>query len=282
MTVISSGASSASSWGTAPPRMDRHGAGKPSFASIDSDGSGGLSQSELQSMLDKGPGGAQGSTGTSSNVSSTSTSTSTASGTSNTSTALSELFSKLDTDGDGSISQSELDTGMKPPGHGAQSQNAYASMGMDTQGFAAMMGGGMQGVGGMPPPPPPDDAGSITSAITSVLGSLDADTNSSISLSEFGLSGNAGASGATTSAATTTSGNTASTDSTRQALFDMIDSDQSGELSSTEVSAFAEQMKALFEKMQQMGAPMSTNVGAPFGAQAGDASLSFSRLSVTA
>jgi Ca2+-binding EF-hand superfamily protein len=279
MTTISSGVSSASSWGTAPPRMDRHGGGKPSFASIDTDGSGGLSQAELQSMLDKGPGGAQGSAGTSSSAGSTSTT----SGTSSTSSSLSELFSKLDTDGDGSISQSELDTGMKPPGHGAQSQNAYAGMGMDTQGFAAMMGSGMQGMGSMPPPPPPpDDAqGGINSAITSALGSLDADNNSSISLSEFGLGSTASASGSS-GVASSASSNASGTDSTRQALFDMIDSDQSGDLSSTEVSAFAEQMKALFEKMQQMGAQTNAQTNAPFVAQAGDAAVSYSSLSVTA
>jgi Ca2+-binding EF-hand superfamily protein len=213
MTTISSGISSASSWGTSTPRTDRHGGGKPSFGCTDS--------------------------------------TTATSGTEGTSTSLDDLFAKLDTDGDGSISQSELDTGMKSRGHEQQGgQNAFGSMGMDTQGFAAMMGGGM---GGMPPPPPPPDE--LASSITSALSSLDADSNSSISLSEFGLG----------DAAST------ATDSTQQALFDMIDGDKSGDLSSKEVSAFADQMKALFEKMQQMGAQV--------GAQQSSAASS---LSVTA
>ena len=49
------------------------------------------------------------------------------------------------------------------------------------------------------------------------------------------------------------SSSTSSTDDA-QALFDMIDSDKSGDLSKSEVSSFQDKMKALFDTMQQMGA----------------------------
>lgn len=226
MTTISSGISSSSGWGSMPPRTEGRG-GKPSFSNIDADSSGGLDQTELQAMLDKGPKGAQRSDGTSSTA---------ASG----STATEALFSQLDADGDGSLTEAELDQGMKPPERNSHSDqnNAFASMGMDTQGFAAMMGGGM-GMGGMPPPPPPPEGASGAS-----LSDLDSDSDGSITASEFGLSST---SGTDTSAIT-------STDSTQQSLFDLIDGDQSGELSSDEVSSFQDKMKALFDKMQQMGA----------------------------
>lgn len=230
MTTISSGISGSSSWGgMQPPRMEGRG-GKPSFSKIDTDGSGGLDKTELQSMLDKGPQGVQGSGSTD------------------------DLFSKLDSDDDGSISQSELDTGMKPPGRDdSNSQNGFGSMGMDTQSFASMMGGnmggnmgGMNGMGGMPPPPPPpsgDDSGGFS------LSALDSDQNGSITKSEFGLS-----STSSSNSTSSTSSSTSSTDEAQQALFDLIDSDKSGDISKTEVSSFQDQMKALFEKMQQMGA----------------------------
>lgn len=180
MTTISSGISSAGNWsGMPPPRMEGRGGGqKPSFSSIDTDGSGGLDKTEFTAMIEKGPEGAQGTQGSS--------------GTS--STSMDDLFSKLDADGNGSISQSELDAGMKPPGQDSQgSQNAFGNMGMDTQRFASMMGSGAS------------------------------------------------------------SSSTSSTDDA-QALFDMIDSDKSGDLSKSEVSSFQDKMKALFDTMQQMGA----------------------------
>ncbi|WP_290640067.1 EF-hand domain-containing protein [Aquabacterium sp.] len=227
MTTISSGISGSSSWGgMQPPKMEGRG-GKPSFSKIDTDGSGGLDKTELQSMLDKGPQGVQGSGSTD------------------------DLFSKLDSDGDGSISQSELDTGMKPPSRDDSTQNGFGSMGMDTQAFAAMMGGsmggsmgGMNGMGGMPPPPPPsgDDSGGFS------LSALDSDQDGSITKSEFGLS-----STSSSNSTSSTSSSTSSTDEAQQALFDLIDSDKSGDISKTEVSSFQDKMKALFEKMQQMG-----------------------------
>ncbi|HEX5354948.1 MAG TPA: EF-hand domain-containing protein [Aquabacterium sp.] len=224
MTTISSGISGSSNWGgMPPPRMEGRG-GKPSFSSIDADGSGGLDKTELQTMLDKGPQGVQGRGSTD------------------------DLFSKLDSDGDGSVSQSELDKGMKPPGHDdSSSQNGFGGMGMDTQSFASMMAagmgmGGMNGMGGMPPPPPDGDSGGFS------LSALDNDQDGSITKTEFGLSTSG------TSDSSSSSSASSSTDEAQQALFNLMDSDQSGDISKTEVSSFQDKMKALFEKMQQMGA----------------------------
>lgn len=180
MTTISSGVSGMSNWGGMPPRMEGRGGGqKPSFADIDTDSSGGLDKAELQSMLEKGPQGVQGAQGTQG------------------SSGVDDLFSKLDSDGDGTVTQTELDKGMKPPGHEHQDgQNPFGSMGMDTQGFAAMMSGG----------------------------------NSDMATG---------------------------TDDAQEALFGMMDEDQSGDVSKTEFTAFQDKMKTLFEKMQQMGAMQS-------------------------
>lgn len=223
MTTISSGISGMSNWGgMQTPRMEGgRGGGKPSFSSIDTDGSGGLDKTELQAMIDKGPRGAQGTQGATGSEGTSSTS----------GLSADDLFSKLDSDGDGTISQAELDKGMKPPRQDGQSgQNAFGGMGMDTQGFATMMGG-------MPPPPPPGDGGGFS------LSQLDSDQDGSITKSEFGLSDSSSSS----------SNSTSNTQGSQQALFEMIDSDQSGDISKAEVSSFQDKMKALFETMQQMG-----------------------------
>lgn len=220
MTTISSGISSMNSnWGgMAPPRMEGRGGGqKPSFSSIDTDGSGSLNKSELTAMIEKGPGGTQASSGSSQ-------------------ISTDDLFAKLDADGDGSVTQSELDEGMKPPGQ--DSQNAFGAMGMDTQSFASMMGGAMNGIGGMPPPPPPSGDGGMS------LSKLDSDEDGTITKTEFGLSSDGTSS-------------TSEADDAQQSLFKLIDSDQSGDLSSSEVSSFQDKMKALFDTMQKMGSTSS-------------------------
>ncbi|MDE2592654.1 MAG: EF-hand domain-containing protein [Burkholderiales bacterium] len=186
------------------------GRGKPDFSKIDTDGSGGLDQTELKAMLEKGPQSANG-------------------------VNASDMFSKLDTDGDGSVTESELKSGLKPPSNDDQvQQGGWGAMGMDTQSFASMMGGGMSGMGPMqgPPPPPPNDDQS--SSISDAINSLDSDGNGSVSSSEFGIS-------------------SSDTNSTQKALFDSIDTDKDGSLSTKETNAFQDQIKALLEKIQQMG-----------------------------
>lgn len=126
---------------------------KPDFSTLDQDGSGGLNETELAALLDKGAKQASSST----------------SATASTSEDVSTLFSKLDADGDGSISESELDEGMKPPERAA-GEGGWAGMQMDTQSFATIMKNG-------PPPPPPAS-----------ISELDSDDDGSITVEEFGVS----------------------------------------------------------------------------------------------
>lgn len=126
---------------------------KPDFSTLDQDGSGGLNETELAALLDKGAKQASSST----------------SATASTSKDVSTLFSKLDADGDGSISESELDEGMKPPERAAE-EGGWAGMQMDTQSFATIMKNG-------PPPPPPAS-----------ISELDSDDDGSITVEEFGVS----------------------------------------------------------------------------------------------
>jgi Ca2+-binding EF-hand superfamily protein len=169
-----------------------------------------------------------------------------------------DLFGKLDADGDGSISASELGQGMKAQGHDSQGgQNAFGDMGLGTQGFAAMMGQA-NGMGGMPPPPPPpDSSSSFASDLSSAINALDSNSDGTISASEFGLDSGA--------ASTSTLASSSSASSAQADLFKLIDSDQGGDLSAKEVSAFADKMKALFEQMQQMGAQASNTMQASSG-----------------
>lgn len=222
MSTISNSMSSMGGYGNygggMPQRME--GRGKPDFSKIDTDGSGGLDQTELKTMLDKGPQGANG-------------------------VDASDMFSKLDADGDGSVTESELKSGLKPPSNDEQvQQGGWGAMGMDTQAFASMMGSGMNGMGGMgqmqgpPPPPPPNDGQGIS--ISDAINSLDSDSSGAVSADEFGIS-------------------SSDTSSTQKALFDSIDTDKDGSLSTKETSAFQDQIKALLEKIQQMGTQQVSN-----------------------
>lgn len=215
MSTISSSMSSVSGHGSygsgMPPRME--GRGKPDFSKIDTDGSGGLDQTELKAMLEKGPKGASG-------VSS------------------SDMFSQLDGDGDGSVTESELKSGLKPPSNDEQiQQSGWGAMSMDTQSFASMMGSSMGQMQGPPPSPPPNGQGM---SISDAINSLDSDSDGTVSSSEFGLS------------------SSDSTSSSQQALFDSIDSDQDGSLSTKEVGSFEDKIKALLQKMQEMGMQQPT------------------------
>lgn len=202
MTSISSSTFNVSSYSPTQGISGAHGPGrhKPDFSKLDTDGSGGLSKSEFQTMIDNGPGRRGGVSGTS-DTSSTD-----------------ELFSKLDSDGDGSVSQTELEAG-KPLGE--SSNNGMSQMGLSTSDFAQMMGlqGGMPMQG--PPPGPPPDGGD---------GDGDGDTSGTTSTSS-------------------TSGSSSSDQLSK--LFDAIDSDGSGSLSSSEVSDFRKKMQDIFGSLGQ-------------------------------
>lgn len=159
MTTISSSTTGYSAYAAGSSALQ--GAGrqpppkKPDFSTIDTDGSGGLNLSELQSMLENGP---QGTTAAS---------------------AASDVFSALDADGDGSITESELQDGAKAMLGEPSAQNGMSGMGLSTSAFAGMIGG-PQGMQGPPPGPPPSGGGDLMS--------LDSDEDDSVSASEFGLS----------------------------------------------------------------------------------------------
>jgi Ca2+-binding EF-hand superfamily protein len=186
--------------------------------------------------------------------------------------SLDELFSQIDTDGSGSISADELKTAMQPQdavssasasSDTATSANSLSGMGLNTQDFASMMGGGM------PPPPPPGGMGGPGGpGGMPDLSSLDSDDDGSISMREFGLSDEG------TSTTTTEAAIEASSSSTEglQDLFKAIDGDGDGSLSSTEVNDFEKKLRALFDTMQQMGSSASS----PSSSEATSASPSLS------
>lgn len=153
MTSISSSMSSLSGYACMQSASrPKPGGAKPDFSKIDTDGSGGLDKSELQAMLNQ----RASDTGSTEAIDSD------------------ELFSRLDADADGSITEQELKDGMKPPSRPAGEQG-WGAMGMSTSDFA-----GMAGPGGMPPPPPGGAGGPPP------LSSLDSDDDGSITQEEFG------------------------------------------------------------------------------------------------
>ena len=146
MSTISGISSASSAWsGMSSARASAR--SEKMFAKVDTDGSGSVDTTELQSMLD--------------DISSK---------TGNTLGSASDLMSTMDTDGSGTLSKDELDTGMKslmpPPS--------------STLDFAQQQGGmgGMGDMDGMPPPPPPPDGVSASSDSSSGTSSTDPlDTN---------------------------------------------------------------------------------------------------------
>lgn len=158
------------------------------FSKVDSDGSGGVSNDELQALFDKmaSDGG----------VSKTSDSTA------------SDLFNQLDTDGDGALTQTEFDAGRPQGPKGSQ---------------------GMQGAGGMPPPPGggggPAGAGGSSASSSTTYDPLDTNQDGTVSLAERLADNN-------------------KTDPV-QALFKAMDANSDGEVNKTETDAFAQKLSDL-------------------------------------
>ncbi|MBB6562799.1 Ca2+-binding EF-hand superfamily protein [Acidovorax soli] len=157
-------------------------AGDDLFGKVDTDGDGGVSQTELQALLEKMSGGTASKTGVDSD----------------------ELFSQLDADGDGSLSQAEFDAG-RPSGGPA---------------------GGA--VGGMPPPPPggPGGPGGTSASSGTTYDPLDTNEDGVVSASEQ-------AAGAAQADAIT-------------ALFKTIDTDGDSSISSDEAQSFIAQLTRQF------------------------------------
>lgn len=157
-------------------------AGDDLFGKVDTDGDGGVSQTELQALLEKMSGGTASKTGVDSD----------------------ELFSQLDADGDGSLSQAEFDAG-RPSG-----------------------GPGGGAVGGMPPPPPggPGGPGGASASNGTTYDPLDTNEDGVVSASEQ-------AAGAEQADAIT-------------ALFKTIDTDSDSSISSDEAQSFIAQLTRQF------------------------------------
>ncbi|MDD3467895.1 MAG: EF-hand domain-containing protein [Campylobacterales bacterium] len=111
---------------------------KAMYSKADSDGSGGISKTELADFLSNGPGG--------DTIDTDST------------------FTSFDTDGDGSISEDEMDKGMQS----LKSQ-------MESNMGKARFGGDQQGMGGMKEPP----------SLSELFSKADSDSSSGISSDEF-------------------------------------------------------------------------------------------------
>ncbi|WP_255424300.1 EF-hand domain-containing protein [Acidovorax sp. 93] len=131
-----------------------------------------------------------------------------------------DVFSQLDADGDGSLTQAEFDAG-RPSG------------------AAGEAGGGMQVMGGMPPPPGGPGGASASADSTTTYDALDTNKDGEVSLTER-LAG--------------------STSSVEQdaitALFNAIDTDGDASISASESRTFIDQLTS---QLQQPASPASTS-----------------------
>jgi Ca2+-binding EF-hand superfamily protein len=135
------------------------------FSKVDSDGSGSVDKTELQSMLDH-----------------ISSNTGTSAGNAD------ELLTKMDSDGNGSLSQTELEAGIKDLMPPPSSTVSFAQQrgGADAQGAAPPDG---PPPGGMPPPPPADasassDVASSNSSSSTSFDPLDTNQDGVVSAQE--------------------------------------------------------------------------------------------------
>lgn len=152
---ISSAIGGASAWSarTAGP-PDGAQRAKERFAKADTDGSGGVDASELQTVLDK-----------------LSQKTGTDLG------KAEDRLAAMDSDGDGSLSSSELESGIK----------SLLPQPSSTVEFAQRMGGGHGGPGGaqgMPPPPPKDAQSSDSTSSSASTDPLDTNGDGVVSAQE--------------------------------------------------------------------------------------------------
>ncbi len=184
MSSISSIGSAASAWPSASAARSARPPGGPDpaemFAKVDTDGSGGVDETELQSLLDK---------------------VSKRSGTGSATAASSaDTFKQFDTSGDGTLSQDELDAGMK----------SLMPAPSSTVEFAQARGGE---AGGPPPGGPPPASGTNAS-----YDPLDTNQDGVVSVEEQAAGDAAQAS--------------------LESLLSAVDSNQDGELSSSEIDTF--------------------------------------------
>lgn len=176
-------------------------AGDDLFSKVDSDGSGSLSQSELQTMLETMSG----------NTDSTATSS-----------EAEALFKQLDSDSDGSLSSSEFDAGRPQNQDQANSRTSATSTASANR----------------PPPPPggpggPGRGGSSSESSNASYDPLDTNQDGVVSIEER----------------LAASSSQASSSDPLQALFDTLDSNQDGSISSTETDNFVAQLSAQLDSL---------------------------------
>lgn len=168
---------------------ERASPGKALFSKLDSDTSGGISQTEFQTFVDAMSPDTRGALLAAQETGGTSATAS---------TTPEDLFARVDSDGDGSVSRSELEAFVKA--------NAPA--------------------GGRPPPP---DGASTADPSSQLFAALDADGDGSVSEGELEAA-LADRTSTTASDGTTSSSETA-------ALFSTIDTDGDGKISQSELEA---------------------------------------------
>lgn len=150
MSSISGVGSSASAWSSmSTSRASRQ---QEMFNKVDSDGSGGVDATELQSMLDD----IAKHTGTAS------------------STTAADALAKMDSNGDGSLDSSEMESGLKNILPEPSSTMAFAKTRHGE--------GGPQGAGG--PPPPPPSGGTSSTDSDSEIDPLDTNKDGTVSEQE--------------------------------------------------------------------------------------------------
>lgn len=180
------------------------------FSKTDSDGSGGVDASELQSMFSDMAArfGSQGTSGTTPDAQ--------------------QMLTQFDADGDGSLSQDELGQGMQslsPP----TSTMDFAQKSQSAQG--AQQGQGGPGGAGGPPPggPPPAGAASSSTSDSTTLDPLDTNEDGTVSAEEA-AAGKA-------------------TEDLMKALLEAVDTDDDGQLSKAEMDTFQQVMTDQLQAM---------------------------------
>jgi Ca2+-binding EF-hand superfamily protein len=178
-------------------------------------------------------------------------------GTSGAADPLQQAFSSIDTNGDGAISQSELETTIQNAGGTAsQADSVYSALGgSDSAGISESQFASAAQAGGPPPggPPPGGAHGhhrhgssdSLSDASTKVFNALDANKDGTVSADELaaGLAGTTGKS----SGSSTVSDTSSSTAATSSDILSSIDSNGDGSVSQAELTAY---MKSLQQQAQ--------------------------------
>lgn len=192
------------------------------FAKVDSDSSGSVDATELQGMLDDISGKTGKDLGSSA-----------------------DLMTKFDSDGNGSLSQSELGDGMKSLMPAPSSTVDFAQ----------------QKMGGMPPPPPPDDATSASSSTST--DPLDTNGDGTVSAEEKAAGQLADA---------------------LSELFSAVDSDGDGKISKTEADSFKSTVDSAIDSLQSAGSSSgsSTTDGSSSNGSSQGSDASASRFDLTA